>query len=274
MAGEGLFDPDLVGSSWFDETSTVKGWFDGDLIAKPAAGGGGSQALAITLDGVTVAAAQNLQHSQALAITLDGVTVAAGQARQYSQSLAATLDGVTVAAAQNLRHSQALSATLDDVAASVAQNLRHAQALDATLDGVTVEVAQAKSGENSQSLAVTLDDVSVSIAQQGPEVISAKHGGDDSQHTGWNKAAWQKRHEAEEELESTIKATYERILGIAPTPEAVAIVETTVRAAAVSAAPAVDYSGYAEWIAAQQAVIAQIIADQQDEDDAILALLI
>ena len=39
MAGEGLFDPDLVGSSWFDETATVKGWFDADLIAKPAAGG-------------------------------------------------------------------------------------------------------------------------------------------------------------------------------------------------------------------------------------------
>ena len=66
----GRFDPELLPAEWFDKG--IKGWFDDDLIV---AATGKSQALAITLDDVTVAIAQTAQHPQSLAITLDDVVV-------------------------------------------------------------------------------------------------------------------------------------------------------------------------------------------------------
>jgi hypothetical protein len=69
------------------------------LLALTGAGGGNSQALAITLDGVTVAVSQTAEHSQALAITLDDVTALINQSvagASNSQALAITLDDVSV----------------------------------------------------------------------------------------------------------------------------------------------------------------------------------
>ena len=66
-------------------------------VAQGAAVAGGSQTLAATLDGVTVAVAQAAQHPQSLAATLDGVTVAASQTAQHPQSMTATLADITAA---------------------------------------------------------------------------------------------------------------------------------------------------------------------------------
>lgn len=63
-------------------------------------------------------------NSQALAITLDGVTVAISQTAGHSQALAATLDGVTALINQSVTgagNSQALAITLDDVSVSITQ---------------------------------------------------------------------------------------------------------------------------------------------------------
>ena len=49
MAGEGLFDPQLVIAEWFDEGASVKGWFDKDLIAKA----GGTSAVNYALSGLS-----------------------------------------------------------------------------------------------------------------------------------------------------------------------------------------------------------------------------
>lgn len=159
---------------------------------------GFTQSLAATLDDVTVAAAQNLQHvelgakigmvlgplgptyvsgglslaegalvvspaEQRLAATLDSVTVAASQARKRSQALAATLDSVTVAIAQAQKRSQALAATLDSVTVAASQAQKRSQALAATLADITAAIAQALS--HVQALAATLDGVTVAASQ-------------------------------------------------------------------------------------------------------------
>lgn len=83
-----------------------------------------SQSLAITLDGVTVAASQTLSHTQSLAATLDGVTVAASQTLSHTQSLAATLDGITVAISQSAAPSskdQSLAVVLDGISFDAVQ---------------------------------------------------------------------------------------------------------------------------------------------------------
>lgn len=123
------------------------------------------QSLAATLDGVTVSVAQTLNHSQALATTLDGVAVSIAQTAQHPQSLAITLDSVDVAINQSIGagNSQAIAFTLDGVTVAVAQTVSHPQSLAVTLDGVTVAVAQ--TAQHPQALAVTLDGVTVAINQ-------------------------------------------------------------------------------------------------------------
>lgn len=94
------------------------------LLALTGAAGGNSQALAITLDSVTVAINQTAGHSQALAATLDGVTVSVSQTAGHPQSLAITLDGVTALINQSVAgasNSQALAITLDDVSIAIQQ---------------------------------------------------------------------------------------------------------------------------------------------------------
>ena len=62
MSFLGWFDGEIRPDGWFDAEIQPAGWFDTEVI-NTSAGGGGSQALAITLDGVTVAVAQALSHS-------------------------------------------------------------------------------------------------------------------------------------------------------------------------------------------------------------------
>jgi hypothetical protein len=139
-------------------------------------------------------------NSQALAITLDGVTVAVSQASNHSQSLAITLDSITVAIAQTVVHSQALAITLDSVTSSITQTAGHPQSLAITLDDVVVAISQSKaSAGNSQSLAIVLDDVVVSISQSASNVVPIKVGGDEAGE--WKKEKPRKKKNLAEEAQ-------------------------------------------------------------------------
>lgn len=111
------------------------------------AGTGNNQALAITLDDVTVSVSQALEHSQTLATTLDSITTSIAQTNVHSQSLSATLDSVTFAANQTLSHAQSMAITLDSIDTIINQSVA--------------------SASKDQSLAITLDDVSVLVDQIG-----------------------------------------------------------------------------------------------------------
>ena len=80
-----------------------------------------SQAVAFTLDGVTVAANQIAQHPQTAAFTLADVTVAASQTAQHPQSVAFSLADVVVSAVQTATHPQTVAFTLDDVVFAAVQ---------------------------------------------------------------------------------------------------------------------------------------------------------
>lgn len=113
------------------------------------------------------------------------------------------------------------------------------------------------------------------------ELESQRNGGDDAyHHTGWNKKAWKKKQKREEAIEETIRETYQKMMGIAPSVEVVESVAQEVKKESPPAAqkPATfDYSGVAEWLQAQETIIAQIIAkrqeDEEDDEEAILLLL-
>ena len=92
-----------------------------------------------------------------------------------------------------------------------------------------------------------------------------RRGGDDA-HFGWDKKAWQKKQKREAAVEATIRETYNRIMGIEPEPEVVE--EVRKEALQESPKPATtDYSGVTEWLQAQQAIVAQILAKRAEEDD-------
>lgn len=88
-----------------------------------------------------------------------------------------------------------------------------------------------------------------------------RHVGGDSAvaHPGASVADKRRRDDA---LTQTIEAAYRRIMGIEPAPEVVGVV-----AAEVRREQSPDYSGIAEWLQAQQVIVAQIIARQAEQDD-------
>ena len=96
-----------------------------------------SQAVAFTLDGVTIAANQIAQHPQTAAFTLADVTVAASQTAQHPQSVAFSLADVAVSAVQTATHPQVVSFTLDDVVFAAQQ-------------GVSASVVNAPAGKSSR----------------------------------------------------------------------------------------------------------------------------
>lgn len=149
------------------------------IVDLGAGGGGASQSVAFTLDGIAFAGTQTAGRTQSLAASLDGVSVTAAQTLQHSQSLAAGLDGVTFAASQQVAGAagQTLAITLDDVAFNASQTLGHAQAVTALLDGISFAAAQTVAQtQKAQSLAVTLDDVSVDVVQVGADPVSGGSG--------------------------------------------------------------------------------------------------
>lgn len=179
--GISAFDEIAAGGATGTRTFTLPANADaawGFAEFDPAAAGN-NQSLAITLDGVTVASSQTLQHSQSLAATLDSITVAASQNRQRSQSLAITLDGVTVAASQAATHPQSLAITLEGIAFSASQSIGAAnnQTMAVTLDGVTIAASQAV--QHPQSLTATLDGVTVAVSQKSnhPQSLAITLGG-------------------------------------------------------------------------------------------------
>ena len=96
-----------------------------------------SQAVAFTLDDVTVAANQIAQHPQAVAFTLADVTVAASQTAQHPQSVAFSLADVVVSAVQTATHPQVVNFTLDDV-------------VFAAVQGAPASVVNAPAGKSSR----------------------------------------------------------------------------------------------------------------------------
>ena len=113
-------------------------WFASSV----ATGNTNSQAVALVLDGVTIAATQVAQHPQSVTATLADITAAANQTAQHPQVVSFTLDGVTVAATQTAQHPQTAAITLADVVAAASQTATHPQALAVTLDGITVSGQQ------------------------------------------------------------------------------------------------------------------------------------
>ena len=161
---------------------------------------GNSQALAITLDDVTVAVSQTSNHSQALAITLSDVTASVTQTLSHSQSMAITLDSVTSSITQTAGHPQSLAITLDDVVVAITQSKASAgnsQSLAIVLDGVTCNITQALSRD--QILSATLDDIVVSISQAGSNVVPIKVGGDEA--GDWKKEKPRKKKNLAEEAQ-------------------------------------------------------------------------
>ena len=67
------------------------------------------------------ASANASTNSQAVAFTLDGVTVAASQTAQHPQSVAFSLADVVVSAVQTATHPQVVAFTLDDVVFAAVQ---------------------------------------------------------------------------------------------------------------------------------------------------------
>lgn len=128
-------------------------------------GGGASQSIAFTLEGVAVAVDQTASHPQELAATLAGVSVAIEQTLQHEQALASTLDGVAVSVDQTAQHPQALAATLDGISVEINQSVTsgESQSIAFTLDGVSVAIEQ--TATHGQALAATLDGIAVSIEQ-------------------------------------------------------------------------------------------------------------
>lgn len=112
------------------------------LLAAGSSDPNKTQSLAVTLDGVTIAVSQTLQHGQALSATLADVTAAIAQSKQYNQTLAVTLADVTAAVSQGARHPQSLAITLDDITAAVSQVNRHNETIAFALADVIVSVSQ------------------------------------------------------------------------------------------------------------------------------------
>jgi len=107
---------------------------------------------------------------------------------------------------------------------------------------------------------------------------STKHGGDDAfhhpnKHTGWNKQAWKKKSLREDAIESTIEATYKKILGIEPAPEIIAEIKREARAEIQN----IDYTQerkFIDWLSAEIQSIRNIEQDIEDDDeDAIMLLM-
>ena len=140
-----------------------------------------------------------------------------------------------------------------------------------TKTGITAYALTALAG----SYLITGGDAVLTISSATDKV-----GGDDAFHQGWDKEAWKKKQKREDALAETIEATYRKIMGIEPDPVVVeAIAEEVHQESPVEAKkPATfDYSGVAEWLQAQEAIVAQIVAkrleDELDDEEALLLLL-
>jgi hypothetical protein len=106
-----------------------------------------------------------------------------------------------------------------------------------------------------------------------------KHGGDDAfhhlKHTGWNKKDWQKNHLKEAAIESTIEATYKKILGLEPAPDVIAEIKKEFSTEIQS----IDYKQeriFIDWLSKEIAGIKTRMQEHeqdQDDEDAILLLL-
>lgn len=105
-----------------------------------------------------------------------------------------------------------------------------------------------------------------------PEEV--KHGGDDAyHHTGWDKAAWKKKHKREELITETIEATYRKLMGIEPEPEVVAVLKKEAKQSKVEQ----DYTKelqFIEWLSEQISAIQQKrYLEELDDEEALLLLL-
>lgn len=92
-----------------------------------------------------------------------------------------------------------------------------------------------------------------------------KHGGDDAfhhlKHTGWNKEAWKKKHLRENAIEATIRATYEKILGISPSPKVI----EEIRKESITEKITIDVEKEFEFINWLHAQIEKEIEDEEEE---------
>lgn len=116
-------------------------------------------------------------------------------------------------------------------------------------------------------------------ASVAPVVESARGGDDAFHHRGWDKQQWLRKQQREAELERTIAATYQAMLGVKPVAQVVQeLAAEVVQEAALPVYQSPDYSGLSEWLAAQQAIVESIIArrlqeQEQDDEEALLLLI-
>ncbi len=253
------------------------------VLFVPVAGGGASQALAVTLDGVSAAAAQTRNSVQSASVTLDGVTVSATQVAKHPQSAGFALDGIAFAASQAVAGSnaQSMAITLDGVAFSGSQVTQHTQSATVALDGLTFAASQSVGSPlKSQSVAFTLDDVGFDANQIGPERapdVVLLGGGPGRKRKQIEKGSYLERL-----LSAPLVDRLERIK-----PEAAEVIEEIATEAVEQAKPVTQAAHVLraelknEGIAYREAyreVLAQVVAEmrraQEEEEELAIALAI
>lgn len=106
-------------------------------------------------------------------------------------------------------------------------------------------------------------------------------GGDDvpyrkSPHKGWDKAEWKRRKQFEDGLESTLRETYQRLMGI---PAVAAKVDVIVKPVIVNDEPKIDWTKLAQSYARSNALIkldqeeADLRAAIDEEDEFLMAMI-
>jgi hypothetical protein len=129
----------------------------------PAAGGGATGTLAVTLGGVTCSATGAVAVQGQAAVTLGSITASAAGTVAVAGTLGVTLGPVGVAASGTVAVAGALGVTLDPAALAAAGAAAVTGSLSVTLGGVSLAAAGQGPGVTA-ALAVTLGPVTLSAA--------------------------------------------------------------------------------------------------------------
>lgn len=269
QAPSGSFVVDTTSTGGGGTSQTVAFTLEG-IAAAVSQVAGHAQSASATLDGVTFAASQVAGHSQTLAASLDGITFSASQsiAGGNSQSIAITLDGIQVSASQTVGHSQSASVALDGVLFASAQTLGHGQSLAAVLDGVSFAATQSAASPNKQqAIAFTLDGIAFDAQQAGP---AAEEGHGFVMVDFEPRLWWQRKPKALDEKEAA-----EKIAAVARQIERVAVkqvkagrvVQPVVTKPAKSEirqaiAPQVEQMPGFDWVALYRNILDRLIAQE------------
>lgn len=106
-----------------------------------------------------------VNRTATMAVTLDGISVAATAVLGHTASMAVTLDSIDVAANATLGHAGTLAVTLDSIDVNMATVIGHTATMAVTLDSISTNINALVSspGAITGTLAATLESISVAI---------------------------------------------------------------------------------------------------------------